>query len=298
MQYDAELAPDLSPFLPVAWRFLRAQCLHAQRRRARRRDDEWVRLALRYLRWLDKEQTGHRRRAMRPLADVEQAWQLYQANDAQRWHLEARLLIPEPLEQTARACDLELRTVETYEALFFQVKDRLDAPDHIAQRLLPRRAGLGVDIKDTQGLLKLVAYRGGPCALEMALRVLLPSPNSPPLDSQDCSKEVLIERSLDLGCRIHLLSLCVPAEGSPRGLMRIHMLQELGEAWYQLHQGLLDVRLPAQNESVRSWLDDLFTQPMAPPPPRVERDDLAARLGLMQETAGQFWQAAVVGWAA
>jgi hypothetical protein len=301
MQHDTVLASDIDPFRLPSWRFALAVQMHEQRKRARKRNDKWIELALQYLRRRDQEQSGRCRRALPgQLAAVEQAWKVYQANDALRWHLEARLLTSEPLEETSRACGIGVSTVEAYEALFFQVKDRLHAGDHIAQRVLPRRAALGIDLRDTPGLLKIVAYRGGHLALERGRRVLLPSGNSPPLDSQVCSKEVLVERSLDVGFRIYLLGLCVPVEGSRKCLLRLGMLQQLSEAWHQLHQEILSVRFSNPGRAIRTCLEEQILQVPACSPccKEKDREDMAACLSLVQQATDQVWQAAVAGWAA
>jgi hypothetical protein len=157
-----------------------------------------------------------------------------------------------------------------------------------------------VSIKDTAGLLKVVAWRGGPIALEMALRVLAPSGDDPPVSLQECSKEGLIARSLDLGCRLYLLSLSVPAESTPRGLLRVHLVQELGEAWYHLHQDLLCLYSSGQDRPIRTCLEDLLAHPVPCSPGKEEADqgDLTGRLDLMRQTVAHVWQAAVAGWAA
>jgi hypothetical protein len=279
------------------WRHRRALWLHHAGRRPRRADDGWVRQALRLVRRVGPGVAPKAASLPVDLRPLHAAWQIHQDSGALRWRLEAELLTPAPLAEIALACGLPKDTVEAYASVLFDVHGHLDAAGWIANHVLPRRAALGVDIKDKSGLLKLVAYRGGRIALESALRVLFPSGDNTPSDAQDGSPAALVERSLDLGCRLHLLCLCVPAEGSARGLLRIRLLAELSEEWSRLHAGLLE--LCSGQGVVRAWAGDLPAQ-AAGPPGRAEGelDDLPGRLGWMQQAVGHAWQAAEAGWAA
>jgi hypothetical protein len=88
---------------------------------------------------------------------------------------EVSLADGESMEETAKACVMDVSVVEAYEATLYDVKTHLHTSDYVALRCLPRHGCMGVDPGGIPGLLNLVAYHGGPLALETAMRVLLPS---------------------------------------------------------------------------------------------------------------------------
>jgi hypothetical protein len=106
-----------------------------------------------------------------------QAHGFWAAGDAPpRWALEARLLTREPLETIAAKSGLATEVVEAYEALFFQVRDHLQARDYILLQVIGPRAARGPRSYELDVLWKLLAYHGGPLLLDVMLSPI------PPLD--------------------------------------------------------------------------------------------------------------------
>ena len=117
------------------------------------------------------EQLREAARLVRP--DVHRAHMLHFAPDCQlRQILEARLLTNESLSEIAQRFATEEQTIEYYEQLFFNVRDRLQHKDWIAKIILgspgdlaPNRRGSMTEAQ--RGFLyRLFAFHGGPLALD------------------------------------------------------------------------------------------------------------------------------------
>jgi hypothetical protein len=159
--------PD-SPFCLPDWRWRSAEYLvDCGRRVCRRRDDQQVREAVQYLRHLRRCQgeRAHQRLARRYPA-LYLAHSLYGAPTFQRWELEARLLTPEPLAVVGRKCGLTEEVVGTYHDVFFDVRPHLHARDWITNRVLGRRAHVGLEERDVGLILKIYALTGGSLAVD------------------------------------------------------------------------------------------------------------------------------------
>jgi hypothetical protein len=183
------------------WRARRARLLYEHGRRATRADDGWVRLALSFLR-------GPRRRGPR-LEAARAAWQVHEEGGPRRWVLEAGALAGEDDEQLSRRCGLPAAAVAAYLPLFWDVGGCAGARGYLAQRALPRRACLGVDPRDTAGLLRLAAYAGGPLALDAVARLLL-GPPAGGLEGEVPGPQGLAEICEGCLCRVWLLAQTMP----------------------------------------------------------------------------------------
>jgi hypothetical protein len=218
------------PFRDPSWRQLRATYLIDQQRRPSRRDDRWVRLACRHLRWLGR---AGRTKPPKCLRHVHQASALRQGEGAVRWHLEAHLLTGEGAALAASACGLDVGVVEAYVALHYDVLHLLGAADYVAHRLLPRRAALGVRPDDVGGLLKLAAWKGGPLTLGTALRVL--TGNGVPRDRLGSMGHGELEQACaELRCRFWVLVQTLPLDAFRPD--RVGRLQTVEEALVALPQ--------------------------------------------------------------
>jgi hypothetical protein len=157
-----------NPFRPVDWRWLRAADLVEGRRRPRPpHDDDWVVAAMRFRRWLRQPDV-----AARPSPPgLPEAHALYAAPPSfRRWELEAWLLTREPLGQVAARCGLSPEAVEAYHAVFFDVRDCLDAAAYILNVVIGPKRHSGLTEADVDVLLKMRAYSYGPAALEELLK--------------------------------------------------------------------------------------------------------------------------------
>jgi hypothetical protein len=161
------LSPS-SPLRPPDWSWRLAVRLAGGRRPSPRRwVDGWVARALPLARSLLRPLPvgDHRRRAHTPSV-VGQAYRLYcRRTSFRRWEVEARLLAGEAFEQVAAKCDCRATTIEAYHSVFFDVQDRLRAIDYIANSVIGPRRRSGLTTCDIDILMKVVAYGGGPLAL-------------------------------------------------------------------------------------------------------------------------------------
>ncbi len=164
-------------FRPPQWRADRAMQMVAHRPSRllpSRFDDSYVRLYRRFLLSLaaagDDEAA---RAAIQEPSHVYQAQLLrFNPNRQLRQVLEARLLTHESLADIAHRLGTDALTVDFYEKLFFNIRDRMHNKDWIAKIIVGKRGSaapddLGTITEDQRGYLyKVFAYRGGPLVLE------------------------------------------------------------------------------------------------------------------------------------
>jgi len=124
------------------WRFERVRRLasrHPTPGRITKRDDPYVRKARTFLlRWRHREPED-REELFVANPGLYYAYEIYeraQEDPQAALLLEARLLTQTPYHDIANACDTIPATVEWYEALFFNVRDKLAARDWITSRVL------------------------------------------------------------------------------------------------------------------------------------------------------------------
>jgi hypothetical protein len=246
----------VNPLQPLDHRYQRALALHSAGRRPTRQDDTWTRRTLSWIRSRAGEARQRKHEAW--MTSLDDAHAVYAANDLPRWHLEARLLTSEPLDEVARRCRLATTTVEIYAEVFWDVRPYLAACDYIYHRALPPRSWLhGLRPDDHASLLKLSALKGGPLALDRTLRVLT-LPRAPASGLLDL--EALGEACSDLLCRFSLLLDTRPVSEFV-GAKLSRLLIVLG-ALRDLHAGVVALRADAGSlsgvdvaSSVRSMHD-------------------------------------------
>ncbi|MBN9122245.1 MAG: hypothetical protein J0I06_24415 [Planctomycetes bacterium] len=146
-----------------AWRMLRAAHRLKEKVPADLHiDDKWVDVAQRLLRPTGPSFASD---AVRVAND------LWVADQAARWHLEAQLLTTRPFDEVATACALDTPVVEAYHQLFFDVRPRLHASDwvlHLAVRSNPINDFAG---PQPAGVWKYMGFMGGPLALDIVVAV-------------------------------------------------------------------------------------------------------------------------------
>jgi hypothetical protein len=174
------------PYRPTNWRWERARLLLEHKRATpnRRNDDNWIHRSCHLLDELSN--VAHeleRYYILEDAGDIGLAYQLWDleaaANDtakkttiaspianAARHELEARILTGAPHSDTAKAMSVTVGAVEAYEALFFNVLDRLESSAYIAHQAI----GPGL--------------QGGKGALEAAWKIIGWSTKNPRLLEQ------------------------------------------------------------------------------------------------------------------
>lgn len=164
------------------WCWLRAMQIDAGGPRASRAVDgahgfTWVRRALRLKRRLDA--AVNRPDAMYRLlqCDRELFWaHSMWLNDKAptRWAVEARLLAGESNEQIAARMATDSKVIEAYEAVFFNVRDRLDRLDYIVTVVMADAVTRGLSERQYDLLWKLFGYRGGSHVLDSVISKFSP----------------------------------------------------------------------------------------------------------------------------
>ena len=194
-------------------------------------DDDWIRYGLRYLnQLLACKGPSDRERLAQTMPDMDAAYRLYTCNDKlTRAEVEARLLARQTVEEVAAACNLTVKTVITYEKIFFQVLGRLNARIFIrfqAAKMPPTETDLTEN--DSDILLKWFSYRKGPLFLEDTLRYFRLGVRIPErLDR--ASRAELEELVVMLQLRAIVLACILPFPKCNRALVIGQLAKELAE---------------------------------------------------------------------
>ena len=103
------------------------------------------------------------------------ASELYEENGLSRWTLEARVLAGQTTAEIAELLRLSVETVAMYEAAFFDVRDRLEAPYWIVGKALGPQYHEKLEAGRVDVVLKTFAYHCGPGILEVLLNEVVDS---------------------------------------------------------------------------------------------------------------------------
>jgi hypothetical protein len=229
MDQTTELDFRDDPFSSPAWRWLRASCLAEQGRRASpRRDDERVREALRFCR--EMRRSLHERglsSLARRMPTLYQAWCMFQDSSQRRWECEARLLAGQSTPAIADRCGLPGEVVDNFHDLFFAVRPHLEARDWIMNRVIGRKAHVGLQQSDKADLLRLYGFLGGPMVIDDLLDYLAHPPRMPrTLDGLD--ERALSDLKHRLAIRAALLARSLNVDEA--GLRRLLVLRDRCES--------------------------------------------------------------------
>jgi hypothetical protein len=122
--------------------------------------------------------------------------------------VEARLLSGDTWAHTAARAGVDVPTIQAYEALFFNVADRLDQESYIYHQVMGRSLQEGVRERQYDLLWKMYGYRGGPIVLDMLVATTPTMPRCDTLDElkvwmeqqtqlQSTQKAMIAARTLD-----------------------------------------------------------------------------------------------------
>jgi hypothetical protein len=163
-----------NPLRAPGWRWRRAHSLVARGRYfSHHRDDEATGRAVHYLRALARCPQGiPSARVVKRYPEVCEAHRLYEDGGTTRLLIEARLLARQPTAEIARLTGVAGGVIDAYEALHFNIADRLDARDWVLTQAVGRRRSAEGAAPDRGVVLKSFAYFGGPLALEAVLPYL------------------------------------------------------------------------------------------------------------------------------
>lgn len=163
-----------SPFRVVDWRWQRARFLRdTQGIVSRRRDDEIVARAKRFmdirLRAADEAAIDALYSTWGPLLYAHEL--KFRSDDLMRLELEARLLTSMTLEEIAIKMHQRVDTILWYEALFFNVKDRLENKSWVAHQVLGPEIHTGLNDREYGLMWKFFAYGGGQYVFEALMNL-------------------------------------------------------------------------------------------------------------------------------
>jgi len=162
------------PFVPLSWRWQRA-CSLAQRRRVAwyAEDDDFVRLAVSFLRSCDRPSNPRQRRQNQHHVAVAKAHEIHIGGPSKlRLVLEARLLASQPIEAIACRTGLAVDAIKAYERLFFAVDDFRAHPDYLAAHTIGFRRRRAAVQGDREALAMVMAFAAGADAIDGVLESL------------------------------------------------------------------------------------------------------------------------------
>jgi len=158
------------------------------------------------------------------------ARRLAEANTPLAWEVRARILAGQSDEEITCRCGLNSETVHLFESLHFQVRDRLDAFDWVAARVIGPGLRRGFTQEEIGKLWMAVAFFGGPLALDAVLAatlengvVVLPKPGDKSRGST--AEDVVRQRVL-----LAVGGLMMPADAPLRLLAQLQVRTRRHEA--------------------------------------------------------------------
>lgn len=157
-----------NPFRAPDWRFERALWLAERGGRCSVHDDEFVRKYRSFLRrWSASDDEESRRNLFTDCPGLYYAHTISERNDLTfNSLLQARLLSGQDFDDIAEASCMIRDAVRWYEALFFNVIDRLHRRDYIVRLMLGNPTHAGDDHFTVDMTLKFYAYFAGPLMLD------------------------------------------------------------------------------------------------------------------------------------
>ena len=109
---------------------------------------------------------------MEDFKEIAYAHDIYTDNAANsyRWDIEARILAEEPFDSIAKKTATTEEVIKTYEALFFNVLDRIDSSSWVTNCVIGRSVHAGLSERDFDLLWKLFGYWIGPAAIDVLMK--------------------------------------------------------------------------------------------------------------------------------
>lgn len=162
-----------NPMRCVDWRWQRAVGIVAGRQPEARRSLDtaegasWIRKACTLKRWLDQCRDEYDQAIVASrLSDLFFAYMLWEQKDHWRWYVEAYVLAGSTNEEIGAKLDMDPAIIRAYEALFFNVRDRLANQGYILNAVLGPAIQRGLSEREYDLLLKLYGYLYGPYMLD------------------------------------------------------------------------------------------------------------------------------------
>jgi hypothetical protein len=154
-----------NPRRPVDWRWQLADiALNNDGYIRRSRSDKYIQKAIRFRRQANRCLDDNDYMRLLDIApDLYEVWNLFDDGDdcEIRWEMEARLLTDQTYEQIGEAVNLTPESVELFEAIFFNVRDRVHNPSYITHMVFGKSIQAGLTERAYDTLWKMFGYWGG-----------------------------------------------------------------------------------------------------------------------------------------
>lgn len=153
-----------SPFRPPDWRWKRTNALIAAGKSFfRKKEDEAILMCRDFIRDLDKgnEDPWRKELVYQRWKSIYEAYLIWTQDGKHRAELEARLLCNIRFSEVAKHCSIDKETAQFYEALFFNVTDRLDQISWVSHYVIGEKLYTGFANNDHKLIWKIFAYAGG-----------------------------------------------------------------------------------------------------------------------------------------
>jgi hypothetical protein len=160
---DDELYPDGVPLYEnsPSWRWDLVKALLHEGRRPGRSMDKHVQNAFRFLSRWKKSTEVDRYLLKRDYPTLFSAYLLYANPHSERWLVEAGLLSEATFEDIGKYTAHKAKVVELYGEMFYDIREKREAKGYIANRVLIPAAQRGMDGRDFDCFLKMLAYFAG-----------------------------------------------------------------------------------------------------------------------------------------
>jgi hypothetical protein len=135
-----------------------------------KQDDVWTRRAAGYRKSLARCKTDHQlSQLVTRFPDIHIAHEIFVAGGLRRLELESRLLARESSEEIALKVGVTQEIVDAYEALFFTVRDRIEALAYIVVAAVKKPRSDEPFAPAEERFVRALAYFGGPLVVDAAL---------------------------------------------------------------------------------------------------------------------------------
>lgn len=161
-----------NPFRPVNWRWELARTHREKRTKFQLTTDQFAVEAFKFQKRMDKcKDDDDRYRLMDAHPELYSAYLIFRRGDnddkhPMRYALEARLLADQSYREIAMLLGLNVKTIEYYEKLFFNIEGKLQNSDYIMTCVLGPSIHSGLSDRDYDLLWKLFGYLYGPVVLD------------------------------------------------------------------------------------------------------------------------------------
>ena len=209
-----------NPFRSLDWRWQRALSLvESKSNFCKHRDDDITGHAVRYMRALHRCDNDNQRSGIKSsMPVVAQAHQLHIHGGTLAVMVQAKLLARQEPSTIGQHVNISAVVIDMFEQLFFNVRDRLDAPSYIQIQALSSRRHCDTSQQRVAVACRSLAYYGGELVLELAEEALLGRSSRSNGTAQQTSHDQLV-------AKIRLLAtlLTLPFDKDSIKLLRVYV---------------------------------------------------------------------------